>query len=178
MRRIATILGATASAAVAIAAGLGATSAGAGPGATRVDARGELVRYGTTIAAGATARVHAVYPPSGKTIVTLVVDGLPASTAFGAHVHKSACGATDPLASGGHYQHIPGTVSAAEEVWLDLTTDADGHGEATAVVDWTFAKDLDHPEGANSVVLHRDATNATTGVAGPRLACLTVPFTG
>ena len=177
MRRTSTFLIGTAAAAAAIAAGVGATSAGAA-GATRVDASGEVVRYGATIPAGATARVHAVYPPSGKTIVTLVVDGFPANTAFGSHVHKSACHPTDAAASGGHYQHVPGTVSAAEEVWLDFTTDADGHAEATANVSWRFAQDIDHPEGANAVVMHRDPTNATTGAAGPRLACLTVPFTG
>ena len=177
MRRIGTYVGAAALAVGAIAAGVGALSAGAA-GATRVDARGELIRYDGTIPAGATARVHAVYPPSGKTIVTLVVDGMPAGRTFGAHVHKSACGATDPAASGGHYQHIPGTVSIDEEIWLDVTTDANGHAETTAVVDWQFEKDLDHPEGANAVVIHRDPTNATTGAAGPRLACLTVPFTG
>lgn len=153
-------------------------------GATRVDAAGPVTRYAlpngapNPVQAGATARVHAVYPPSGKTIVTLVVDGFPAGAAFGAHVHKSACGATDPLASGGHYQHIPGTVSEHEEVWLDFATDASGHGEVTAVVDWRFVMDAAHPEGANSVVVHRDRTAHDTGAAGPRLACLTVPFTG
>ena len=153
-------------------------------GATRVDAAGPVTTYAlpngapNPVAAGATARVHAVFPPNGKSVVTLVVDGFPAATAFGAHVHKSACGATDPLASGGHYQHVPGTVSEAEEIWLDFTTDATGHGEATAVVTWQPTRDLAHPEGANSVVIHRDVTAPTTGAAGPRLACLTVPFTG
>ena len=151
-------------------------------GAQRVDAQGVFVRYAVPdgspnpVLAGATARVHAVYTPSGETIVTLVVDGLTPDRAFGSHVHKKACGATDPAASSGHYQNVPGTANATSEVWLDFTTDDTGHGEATAVVHWHFLVDEAHPEGAHSVVVHRDET-APGGAAGPRLACLTVPFT-
>lgn len=158
---------------------LAGTSAQAG--ATRVDAEGEVIRYGVAtnpIQAGAVARVHAVMTPSGRTIVTLVVDGFPASTAFGSHMHQKACGAAGADA-GGHYQDVPGTDPALgnpdNEVWLDFETDADGHGEATANVGWLPVKDATHPFGANSVVIHRDET-APGGAAGPRLACLTVPF--
>ena len=154
--------------------------------ATRVDAAGPVTRYPllvadvdtNPIAAGATARVHAVLTPSGKTIVTLVVDGFPAATEFGSHMHQKPCGATGADA-GGHYQNVPGTGpdygNAANEVWLDFATDASGHGEVTAVVDWQPARDSVHPFGANSVIVHRDET-APGGGAGPRLACLTVPF--
>lgn len=160
---------------------LSATPAAAA-GATRVDASGEVIRYAipdgsaNPVAAGATNRVHSVATPSGRTIVTLVVDGYPADRAFGAHVHKKACGATDPLSSGGHYQYVPGVVTEENEVWLDFTTDSAGHGEATAVVDWHFVRDTARPDGANSVVVHREET-APNGGAGPRLTCLTVPFT-
>ncbi len=181
MRRItrsfATITGAT-----ALAVGTSYLPAAADPGATRVDAQGEVYRYAlpdgspSPIAPGATARVHAVYTPSGKTIVTLVVDGYPAEGSFGSHVHKKACDPTDPAASSGHYQDVPGVATQANEIWLDFTTDADGHGEATAVVDWQFLVDASHPDGANAVVVHRDVT-APGGAAGPRLSCLTVPFT-
>jgi Cu-Zn family superoxide dismutase len=181
MRRFASTLG-TITAATAVAL-VGIAPRALGAGATRTDAQGEVIRYAlpdgspSPVAAGATARVHAVATPSGKTIVTLVVDGYPAERAFGSHVHKKACDATDPAASGGHYQAVPGAISSASEVWLDFVTDANGHGEATAVVGWHFAKDATHPDGANSVVVHRDTT-AANGTAGPRITCLTVPFTG
>lgn len=153
-------------------------------GATRVDAQGELQRYPADstnpIPAGATARVHAVLTPSGRTVVTLVVDGFPANREFGSHMHEKACGATGADA-GGHYQNVPGTGpaygNADNEVWLDFATDADGHGEASASVAWQPTTDTLHPFGANSVVIHRDET-VPGGGAGPRLACLTVPFTG
>ena len=172
-----TVIAATAAALVTAAPPAGAN------GATRVDAQGEVIRYAlpdgspNPVQPGATARVHSVSTPSGKTIVTLVVDGYPADREFGSHVHKKACGATDPAASGGHYQDQPGVITEASEVWLDFVTDAAGHAEATAVVDWHFTKDATHPDGANSVVVHRDET-APNGTAGPRLTCLTVPFTG
>jgi len=180
MRRIVSTLG-TVTAATAVALVSLAPQA-LGAGATRVDAQGEVIRYAlpdgspNPVAEGATARVHAVATPSGKTVVTLVVDGYPADRAFGSHVHKKACGATDPAAAGGHYQDQPGVVSEESEVWLDFVTDSTGHGEATAVVDWHFAQDATHPDGAHSVVVHRDET-LPNGTAGPRLTCLTVPFT-
>jgi Cu-Zn family superoxide dismutase len=157
-------------------------------GAAHVNAAGAMTRYplivdGTDtnpVLPGATARVHAVLTPSGKTIVTLVVDGFAPDRELGSHVHQKPCGATGADA-GGHYQNVPSTDPAAgnpaNEVWLDFATDADGHGEATAVVDWQPKQDGAHPFGASSVVVHRDET-APGGAAGPRLACLTVPFTG
>ncbi|HWL37181.1 MAG TPA: superoxide dismutase family protein [Frankiaceae bacterium] len=147
-------------------------------GATRVDAAGPLTRYDAAIPAGATARVHAVLTPSGRTVVTLVVDGFPADTEYGSHMHQKPCGATGADA-GGHYQNVPGSDPALgnpdNEVWLDFTTDAGGHGEASASVAWHPVRDTAHPFGANSVIVHRDET-APGGGAGPRLACLTVPF--
>lgn len=181
MRRLVTTLG-TITTATAVAVVAAAPLAYAG-GATRVDAKGEVYRYAlpdggpSPIPEGATARVHSVSTPSGKTIVTLVVDGYAPNTAYGSHVHKKACSPTDPAASGGHYQDQPGVIDDQSEVWLDFATDGDGHGEVTAVVGWHFRQDTTHPDGANSVVVHRDET-APNGTAGPRLTCLTVPFTG
>ena len=180
MRRTTATIGTVIPATAVMLASLGGAADGAG--ATRVDAQGEVIRYAlpdgspSPVAPGATARVHSVATPSGKTVVTLVVDGYPADRAFGSHVHTKACHPTDPAASGGHYQQSPGVVSRAGEVWLDFHTDSTGHGEATAVVDWHFARDLTHPDGAHAVVVHRDET-APNGTAGPRLTCLTVPFT-
>jgi Cu-Zn family superoxide dismutase len=118
-------------------------------------------------------QVHA-WSSDGTTRVRLMVTGLPAGRTFGAHVHTGACG-TDPLASGGHYQHSSdATVPLADrEVWLDVTSDERGRGVATTTVPWAFA-----PGTAGSVVIHALPTNATTGAAGARLACTSVAFGG
>lgn len=196
-RRTATIAAAAVAAAVPLLVAT-AVPAGAG-GARRIDAAGPVTRYaapdasGTDTnplpASGAVARVHSVRTPSGRTVVTVVVDGFTPDRAFGAHVHTKPCGATG-LAAGPHYQDRvdpvtpsvdPAYANPANEIWLDLHTDATGHGEASASVPWTFTMDAAHPAGANSVVFHRDHTAAghhgTAGTAGPRLACFTVPFT-
>ena len=177
------------------------TSAPAGAaGARHLDVSGAVTRYATPDAqgtdtnplpaTGAVARVREIATPSGRTIVTLVVDGFAPDRAFGAHVHTRPCGTTG-AAAGPHYQHAvdpaspsvdPAYANPENEIWLDLHTDAAGHGEASVSVPWQFAKDAAHPTGAGSVVFHRDHTAAghhgTAGTAGPRLACLTVPFTG
>lgn len=170
------------------------------PGARRVDVEGDLTRYAlldgggndvNPVLAGATARVHSIATPSGKTIITLDVEGLAPNREFGSHVHNKACGATG-AAAGPHYQHVvdpvqpsvdPAYANHDNEVWLDFTTDGKGRGSAKAVVDWHLADDATHPDGANSVIVHRDETShgepghPAPGTAGPRLACLTVPFT-
>ena len=69
----------------------------------------------------------------------------------------------------------PAFANPANEIWLDLTTDAAGNGRAKAVVDWQF------PSGRRpgSVIIHERHTSTgagTAGVAGQRVACLTVPF--
>jgi Cu-Zn family superoxide dismutase len=61
------------------------------------------------------------------------------------------------------------------EIWLDLTTDAAGNGHAKAVVDRPF------PPGRRpgSVIIHERHTSTgagVAGVAGQRVACLTVTF--
>jgi Cu-Zn family superoxide dismutase len=115
-------------------------------------------------------QVHA-WSKDGVTRVRLMVRGLPAERTFGAHVHTAPCGA-DPLASGGHYQHSQdASVPLADrEVWLDVTTDAQGNATTETTVPWSFA-----PGTAGSVVIHAAPTN-TDGSAGPRLVCTTVPF--
>ncbi|PVG84297.1 superoxide dismutase [Nocardioides gansuensis] len=117
-----------------------------------------------------TTQVHS-WSKDDSTRVRLMAEGLPPNRTFGAHVHTGLCG-TDPLASGGHYQH-PGHTGTLEqrEVWLDITTDADGRGVATRTVGWEFA-----PGTAGSVVIHANPTNPTNGGAGARLACTTVAF--
>jgi Cu-Zn family superoxide dismutase len=121
--------------------------------------------------AGAKTQVHS-WARDGGTDVRLRVSGLAAGRTYGAHVHVGRCGA-DPLASGGHYQHEPGTGGALEahEVWLDLTTDEHGRGVGAAHVPWLIEAGT-----AGSVVIHAAPTNPTTGAAGARLVCTDVPF--
>lgn len=166
---------------VSATAGLATAAAGS---ATVVTSAGALTRYanpypdGTTpnpIGEGATAKVHAVEDASGRTIITVHVQGLPANRAFGSHVHNLACNDTK---AGGHYQNVAGTGAAfanpANEVWLDFETNEAGNATAKATVDWTF-----RPGGANAVVIHDHLTgheDPTAGVAGSKLACLDVDF--
>lgn len=116
-------------------------------------------------------QVHS-WARDGATTVRLMVDGLPEGPTFGAHVHVGHCG-SDPLASGGHYQHSndPAIPLAEREIWLDVTADEDGHAVAETTVPWTIAAGT-----AGSVVIHANPTNPTTGAAGARLVCTDVPF--
>lgn len=166
----------------------GPASAGEGAEVARLSAAGPAYTYVTTLAPeGSQAVVTSVETADGRTIVTLRVQGLLPDRTYGAHAHYLPCGATGGLA-GAHYQHVmdpavegsltkPSIDAAyanpANEIWLDLHTNAAGNGVGRAVVDWH----VDGP-GANSVVIHRDPTShvhGTAGSAGPRLAC--IPFT-
>ncbi|NUW42394.1 superoxide dismutase family protein [Nonomuraea rhodomycinica] len=109
---------------------------------------------------------------SGQTLSSLVVEGLLPNRTYGAHLHTKPCG---PKAddAGPHYQHEKGEVSAANEVWLDFTTDASGAGRATARNSWTFAPG----RRPHSLVIHAKPTTANgpkAGEAGERVACLTL----
>ncbi|WP_066944610.1 superoxide dismutase family protein [Streptomyces lushanensis] len=116
------------------------------------------------------------------TTVRLRVSGLLPERMYGAHVHTKPCGAT-PDTSGPHYQNVedpqqpstdPAYANPENEVWLDFTTDAEGHGAAESRHEWRF-----RPGGARSVVIHEHHTSTApgeAGTAGARLACLTVPF--
>ena len=116
-------------------------------------------------------------PLTTLTIVVLDVKNMPAiaqSHVLGAHVHSGAC-ATDPAASGGHHQNPavtdPSVSVSAKEVWLDLNVDGVGRATSIALIDWRLRKGQ-----AGSVVIHALPTNATTGAAGARVLCTTVPF--
>ena len=86
--------------------------------------------------------------------------------------------------AGPHYQFSedpvtpsvdPSYANPMNEIWLDVTTDANGAGEATATVPWVFPDD----RRAESVVLHEKptATHAGhAGTAGGRPGCVTVDF--
>jgi len=118
------------------------------------------------------------------TTVRLQVSGLLPDRTYGAHVHTKPCGAR-PDDSGPHYQHRkdpvqpstnPRYANPRNEVWLDFTTDGQGHGRAVSRHSWTFR------EGeAGSVVLHEKGTSTQpghAGQAGARVACFSVPLSG
>ena len=144
---------------------------------------GPLVRYSEAVPANATAKVTAVYNAAGRSTIQLHVKGLKPNTQYGAHAHVKPCGLTGADA-GPHFQHMvdPATPSTnpiyanpRNEIWLDLTTNSAGNGVAKATVPWQFSPD----RRAQSVVIHERHTSTgptDSGVAGARLACLTVDF--
>lgn len=169
--------------AAAVSASVAGSPVAAAP-AEQVRAEGPLVRYDTTLVPeDAYARVKAVYDGAGRTHVQLQVWGLAPDTEYGAHAHTNPCGATG-AAAGPHFQHVqdpvtpstdPAYANPENEIWLDLTTNAAGHGVATTVVPWQFSP----TRRAQSVILHVEHTHTgpqDSGVAGARLACLSVPF--
>jgi len=152
-------------------------------GADRVRSDGPLVAYSSVIPQGAAARVQAVYDASGSTTVTLHVWGMLPNTNYGAHAHANACGLTG-AAAGPHFQNVQDPVSPSvnpayanprNEIWLDLVTDEEGNGVAQTRVPWQFQAD----RRAHSVIIHVEHTHtgpSDSGVAGARLACMTVNF--
>jgi len=166
-----------------LAAGAGSAQAGAdsvrAEGTFGVDAG--AYTYNPAVPVGSRARVRAVYAGSGMSVITLHVWGLQPDRHYGAHAHQNPCG---PLATdaGAHFQHVMGGATDPvfanpdNEIWIDLTTDADGNASAQTVVDWQFTAD----RRAGSVVIHdRHTTHGvpgSAGTAGPRHGCLTVAF--
>lgn len=152
-------------------------------GADRVRSEQPLVSYSAEVPAGATGRVQAVYSSAGDSVVTLHVRGLRPNTTYGAHAHVNACGLTGG-AAGPHFQHVidpqqpsvdPAYANPRNEIWLDLTTDAEGNGSAQTRVNWQF----EPQRRARSVIIHQQHTKTgptDSGTAGPRLACLDVDF--
>ncbi|WP_132992891.1 superoxide dismutase family protein [Gordonia zhaorongruii] len=134
---------------------------------------------------GATATVDEE-DDNGKTTVTLNANGLAPNRGFGVHVHTKPCG-PEPSDSGPHYQNKidpaatpessstdPAYANPQNEVWLDLTSDAQGAAHASSTVNWEF-----RDGEANSVVLHEEHTMTApghAGSAGDRLACVDVDF--
>jgi len=87
-------------------------------------------------------------------------------------------------AAGPHFQNVldpvvpsvdPAYANPTNEIWLDLTTNAAGHGIAQTKVPWQFSS----TRRAESVIIHQEHTHTgptDSGVAGERLACLDVRF--
>ena len=136
---------------------------------------------------GAKARVQAVYNAAGDSIVTLHVKGLLPHRTYGAHAHVNACGLTG-AAAGPHFQHVldpepgvsddPAYANPANEIWLDVHTDANGDGAAQTKVAWQFTPE----RRPGSVMIHESPTGTgamgggVAGAAGARLACVDVGF--
>ncbi|MGW0229566.1 superoxide dismutase [Actinopolymorpha singaporensis] len=149
---------------------------------TPADEGGDASTYDPALVpVGAQAAVAAYTWPFGTTTV-LAVTGLVPRRTYGAHVHVNSCGA-DPADAGPHVQFVedpvqpstdPRYANPRNEIWLDFRTDANGVGYAVSAVYWPItAKD------AGSVVIHEHRTSrgrGHAGMAGARLACLTVPF--
>jgi Cu/Zn superoxide dismutase len=153
---------------------LTAPAAAGGP-STRVRSAGplrDLVPASAQPTDHAAARVTATQS-GGSTTVTLRVLGLDhaaAGTVLGAHVHVGSCVAGDGAAAGPHY-NAGGGISESTEVWLDFTIEKNGTGFAKTTVPFIIPAG-----GAGAVVIHAQHTDHTTGAAGPRWACLPVPF--
>ncbi len=119
----------------------------------------------------------------GGTTVMLAVRGLEPEMRYGAHAHTAPCGDTGD-AAGPHFQGRvdpvqpsvdPAFANPQNEIWLDLTTDASGAGNATTTVEWGFGRDR-RPQ---SVIVHAMPTSmepGAAGTAGARAACITVEF--
>lgn len=153
------------------AAGVVSNVALSGSGEFAPDSTGAIVYDRTLTPEGAQASVTAE-SRGGKTLTSLVVEGFLPHHRYGAHLHTHPCG-PQAADAGGHYQHLANHANRANEVWLDVTTDAAGAGRATARHRWAF--DPVHPPRA--LVIHASPTKTKgiqAGTAGARIACLTL----
>jgi len=137
---------------------------------------------------GASASLRIIESSDEGTGFRLRVTGINTSVAkpeFGAHLHAGPCSerfivSTEPVllspdTTEGHYKHGSGQASPLNEVWFNLAPDEEGVANDETWVSFDI-RDVTSPGGFMSVVLHRDPTDPTTstGVAGPREACLPV----
>ena len=117
--------------------------------------RGEFAAFATSSDPAVTGHATMVRTADGKTIVTVSVRGLAASTTYGSHVHSRACADTF---AGGHYKHdLAGPASPPNEIWPAFDTNASGVGNGNATAPWVA-----RPE-ARSVVIHAPG--------GAKIAC-------
>jgi len=117
--------------------------------------RGDLRPFAAGAGLDLTGRAQMVRTADGRTIVTLQVEGLAASTTYASHVHKQACADGD---ADGHYRFDPaGAATPPNEIWLGFTTNEAGVGSSDAIADATAGPT------AVSVVVH--------GAGGIKIAC-------
>lgn len=151
--------------------------------ATFAAGAGQAITYDPALVpVGSAATVRTGFV-DGATTTSLQVRGLKPNTAYGAHAHVNPCGPTGD-AAGPHYQLEqdpvkpsvdPAFANPRNEIWLDLTTDAQGNGTATSTNPWMFPAD----RRAKAVIIHEMATMTEpgkAGTAGKRPGCVTVEF--
>ncbi|MFI5783487.1 superoxide dismutase [Nocardia sp. NPDC051570] len=142
------------------------------------------VTYDTALApAGSHAKI-VLDSDDQNTTATLTVTGLLPNRVYGTHAHVKPCGAS-AADSGFHYQNIEdpnakGKMSMdakyanpQNELWLDFTTDENGSATQVSTVAWAF-----RTAEPGSIVLHEQKTDTTdghAGMAGARVACLSIP---
>jgi hypothetical protein len=108
--------------------------------------RGEFGAFATGVGLPIGGRAQMVRTPDGKTIVSVHVTGLAPNTSYPAHVHQLPCGTSD---ADGHYKNDPaGPAAPPNEIWPLFTTDDDGVGNGSAIVDWVAGAT------AQAVVVH------------------------
>jgi Cu-Zn family superoxide dismutase len=161
-----------------------AAAAGSSPSDQRVTfaEQGAAVTYNPALVpVGAGAHI-VTSSEAGRSTVTLELTGLVPNRQYGAHAHAKACGPA-PADSGPHVQHEkdpvtpsvdPAFANPRNEVWLDVTTDAQGNATSTSTVDWEFTG----ASRPNAVVVHAMPTSSEpgkAGTAGDRVGCVTLP---
>jgi Cu-Zn family superoxide dismutase len=161
-----------------------AAAAGSSPSDQRVTfaEQGAAVTYNPALVpVGAGAHI-VTSSEAGRSTVTLELTGLVPNRQYGAHAHAKACGPA-PADSGPHVQHEkdpvtpsvdPAFANPRNEVWLDVTTDAQGNATSTSTVDWEFTG----ASRPNAVVVHAMPTSSEpgkAGTAGDRVACVSLP---
>lgn len=145
------------------------------------------------------AYTYADPAPEGAEMTVVVTEGEDATTfvlevagfepdrGYAVHAHVNPCGTTgddagphfqnevDPAATPDEPSADPAYANPENEVWLDLSTDADGAGTGEAEV--PFALGDDAPA---SIIVHAAMETAIgpgeAGMAGDRLACLDMPL--
>lgn len=141
--------------AAVVAAALAVASAPGASAGSAVVTRGDFHAFAAGAGLGITGRAQMVRTADGKTTVTVHLEGLAASTAYGSHVHQLPCGTSD---ADGHYKYDPaGPAAPPNEIWPAFTTNEAGVGNGNATVDWTAG------QTAVSVVVHAPG--------GAKIAC-------
>lgn len=103
-----------------------------------------------------------IEPDGGGTEATIELTGLEPQAKYVGHVHAQAC-ADDQ--GGPHFMFDEkGEAEPPNEIHFKFTTDGDGAGRATA-------ENPQWPEGAESVVVHRDHGDGHSGESPPKVAC-------
>jgi Cu-Zn family superoxide dismutase len=165
-----------------------ASSAAAVAGSSSADRRvtfaeqGAAITYNPALVPVGSGAHIVTSSEGGRSTVTLELTGLVPNRQYGAHAHAKTCGPA-PADSGPHVQHEkdpvtpsvdPAFANPRNEVWLDVSTDAQGNATSSSTVDWEFTG----ASRPNAVVVHAMPTSSEpgkAGTAGDRVACASLP---